>query len=104
VPRRLIFSDDAIADLSAIRGWLTQPGFGRAARRTLSSIRASIRRLRRYPCLFALGEYPGVRELPCKGGYRALYRLLPDTGRTETAGDILILRVFGPGQDRNEGP
>lgn len=43
---------------------------------------------------------PGVRELPCDGGYRALYEVIPDTGREETAGDVLVLRVFGPGQDR----
>ncbi len=103
MPRRLTYSDEAIADLSAIRGWLTQPGSGRAARQTLFSIRASIRGLRRHPCLFALGEYPGVRELPCKGGYRAFYRLVPDTGRNDTAGDVLVLRVFGPGQDRSRG-
>jgi hypothetical protein len=41
-----------------------------------------------------------VRELPCQGGYRALYRVSPDTGRDETAGDVRVLRVFGPGQDR----
>jgi hypothetical protein len=41
-----------------------------------------------------------VRELPCDGGYRAPYRVIPDTGRSETAGDVLVLRVLGPGQDR----
>jgi hypothetical protein len=29
-----------------------------------------------------------------------LYRVAPDTGRDETAGDVLVLRVFGPGQSR----
>ena len=32
---------------------------------------------------------------------RALYESSPDTGRNETAGDVRVLRVFGPGQDRN---
>jgi hypothetical protein len=41
-----------------------------------------------------------VRELPCEGGYRAFYEVLPDTGRNDTAGDVIVLRVFGPGQDR----
>jgi hypothetical protein len=41
-----------------------------------------------------------VRELPCDGCYRALYEVTPDTGRSETAGDVTVLRVYGPGQDR----
>jgi hypothetical protein len=41
-----------------------------------------------------------VRELPCDGGYRALYEVTPDTGRSETAGHVIVLRVYGPGQDR----
>jgi plasmid stabilization system protein ParE len=100
VPRALIYGRRARDDLTAIRGWLTQPGSGPAARRKLSAIRAAIRSLVRNPCLYPVGENPGVRELPCAGGYRALYRVRPDTGRDETAGDVRVLRVFGPGQDR----
>ncbi len=102
MPRRLSYTNDALADLAAIRGWLTQPGSGAAARRKLTAIRASIRQLRDRPCLYAVGDQPGVRELPCEGGYRALYRLHPDTGRNDTAGDVRVLRVFGPGQDRDQ--
>ncbi len=29
-----------------------------------------------------------------------VYRVDPDTGDNETAGDVLILRIFGPGQSR----
>jgi hypothetical protein len=42
-----------------------------------------------------------VRELPCEGGYRTLYQLIPDTVRDETAGDEVVLRVYGPGQSRD---
>ena len=42
-----------------------------------------------------------MRELPCNGGYRALDRVTPDTGRDETACDVRVLRVFGPGQSRD---
>jgi ParE toxin of type II toxin-antitoxin system, parDE len=66
----------------------------------LTAIRAAINRLRQYPCLYSTGEHPGVRELPCDGGYRALYRVAPDTGHNDTAGDVVVLRVFGPGQSR----
>ena len=100
MPRRLDYTEDAIEDLQAIRGWLTQPGSGRRARRRLTAIRTAIRQLRQHPCLFPFGQHPGVRELPCDGGYRALYEVTPDTGHNETAGNVLVLRVFGPGQDR----
>jgi plasmid stabilization system protein ParE len=101
VPRALIYAPRARDDIDAIRGWLTQPGSGQTARRRLTSIRAAISRLREHPCLYPAGQHPGVRELPCDGGYRALYEVLPDTGRDETAGDVRVLRVFGPGQSRD---
>jgi plasmid stabilization system protein ParE len=100
MPRALILAPRALRDLDAISGWLTQPGSGPAARRKLAAVRAAIGRLVRNPCLYPVGENSGVRELPCAGGYRALYRVRPDTGRDETAGDVRVLRVFGPGQDR----
>jgi plasmid stabilization system protein ParE len=100
VPRRLTFAPLARRDLDAARGWLTQPGAGPAARRKLMVILAAIEKLSENPCLYPIGQHPGVRELPCDGGYRALYEVIPDTGRNETAGDVRILRVFGPGQDR----
>jgi plasmid stabilization system protein ParE len=100
VPRKLIYARKALADLDAIRRWQTQPGSGRAARRRLMAIRTAIGRLRQQPCLYPVGEHSGVRKLPCMGGYRALYEVHPDTGRDETAGDVQVLRVFGPGQDR----
>jgi plasmid stabilization system protein ParE len=100
VPRKLDYTDDAIEDLTAARHWLTQPGSGPPARRTLAAIRADIRRLRQHPCQWPVGEHPDVRELPCAGGYRVLYEVSPDTGRSATAGDVLVLRVYGPGQDR----
>jgi hypothetical protein len=65
------------------------------------AIRAAINRLKQRPCLYPIGQHPGVRGLPCNGGYQALYEVLPDTGRDETAGNVLVLRVFGPGQSRD---
>ncbi len=88
-----------MADLGAIRGWLTQSGSGARAHRRLEAIRTAIRRLKKVPCLFAIGEHPHVRELPI-AGYRVMYIVEPDTGRNDTAGDVLVLRVFGPGQSR----
>jgi plasmid stabilization system protein ParE len=101
VPRRLDYTEDAADDLEAIRRWLTQPGTGPAALRRLKAIQASIRELRQHPCLHPVVDQPGVRELPCPHGYRAFYEVHPDTGRNDTAGDVTVLRVFGPGQDRS---
>jgi plasmid stabilization system protein ParE len=101
VPRRLIYAPLARDDLDAIRRWLTQAGSGQRARRRLAAIRAAINRVREHPCRYPVGQHPDVRELPCGGGYRAMYQVYPDTGHDETAGDVLILRVYGPGQSRN---
>ena len=100
MPRRLSYTEKALDDLDAARRWLTQPGSGPAARRELAAIRADIRRLQQEPCQWAVGDMPGVRELPAAGGWRVLYEVDPDTGRSATAGDVRVLRVYGPGQDR----
>ena len=42
-----------------------------------------------------------MRELPCVGGYRALYEVISDSGSDESAGDVRVLRVFGPGYSRD---
>jgi plasmid stabilization system protein ParE len=101
VPRKLDYTDEAIEDLRAIRRWLTQPGSGPRARRRLRAIRAAINRLKQHPCLWPIGQHAGLRELLCEGRYRALYEVIPDTGRDETAGDVIVLRVHGPGQSRD---
>ena len=99
-PRRLIYAPKARDDLESIRLWLKQPGSGPVAWRKLAAIREEIRRLQEAPCIWSVGQHPGVRELPCAGGYRVFYDLITDTGSNDTAGDVRILRVFGPGQDR----
>lgn len=101
MPRTLVFAPRARDDLEALRRWLAQPGSGRTARRRMRAIRTAINRLREHPCLYPVGQHPGVRELPCDGGCRVLYEVRPDTGSDATAGDIRVLRVFGPGQSRN---
>ncbi len=34
-------------------------------------------------------------------GHRVIYEVVPDTGRNATAGNVTVLRVFGPGQSRD---
>ncbi|MBV9539521.1 MAG: type II toxin-antitoxin system RelE/ParE family toxin [Acidisphaera sp.] len=101
MPRRLRYTDEARDDLEGIRCWLTQPGSGSVARRRLAALRTTIEQLRTHPCRYPVGRHRGVRELPCPGGYRAPYEVAPDTGRDADAGDVIVLRVYGPGQDRS---
>lgn len=100
MPRGLIYAPEALADLDAAAKWLTQPGSGQRAWRRLVAIRNSIERLREQPCLWPVGQHADVRELPCDG-YRIFYVVHPDSGRDETAGDVLVLRVYGPRQSRD---
>lgn len=100
MPRQLSYTDTALADLRAARRWLTQPGAGSAARRRLLAILDAIDDLRAHPCRFPVGMHPGVRERLCGGGYQVFYQVHPDTGSNQTAGDVRVLRVYGPGQDR----
>jgi plasmid stabilization system protein ParE len=100
--RGLIYAPRARDDLDAARQWLTQPGSGPAARRKLAQILHAAEDLCRHPCRWPVGHYQGVRERPCAGGYRIMNRVSPDTGNNDTAGDVRVLRVFGPGQWRDE--
>lgn len=99
-PRALIYAPEALADLGAAAAWLTQPRSGPAAWRRLEAVWAAIERLREQPCLHPVLDHPGVRELPCPSGWRAFYEVEPDTGRNDDAGDVVVLRVYAPGQDR----
>jgi plasmid stabilization system protein ParE len=101
MPRQVRYTHEARDDLDGIWRWKTQPGSGLAARRPMTAIRPAINRLREHPCLHSFGQHRGIRELPCEGGYRALYEVIPDTGRDDSAGDVVVLRVFGPGQSRD---
>ncbi len=98
--RRLIYAPRARDDINDARRWLTQPGSGPAAWAKLDAILSAIEDLRDHPCRWPPGRHSGVRERLCAGGWRALYEVDPDTGRDDTAGDVRVLRVYGPGQDR----
>ena len=98
--RILTISAAALRDLEAARDWLRQPGTGDAAARRLTRIRMAIQDLRQHPCKWPAGEHPGVRECPI-AGHMIMYEVSPDTGDNRTAGDVAILRVFGPRQLRD---
>jgi plasmid stabilization system protein ParE len=65
----------------------------------MARIWASIEQLVDHPCLFAFGPHSGRREFTSEG-HRIIYRVRPDTGSNETAGNVEVLRIFGPGQSR----
>jgi plasmid stabilization system protein ParE len=99
VPRSIRLSPAAEEDLEAIRAWLSQPGSGPRARARRRVIARAIRDLVRHPSRYPVGDHQGIRERPVEG-HRVLYAVEPDTGNDRTAGDVLVLRVFGPGQAR----
>lgn len=100
MPRNLDFADEAADDIAAMRRWYSQPGAGAIAKRRAQAIIAAIGRLQETPCLHAHGRRPGTREMSVEG-HRVIYMVNPDTGYNATAGDVLVLRVFGSGQSRN---
>jgi plasmid stabilization system protein ParE len=100
VPRVLNLSNEALRDLDAIRRWHTQPGAGRAAAARMKRIRTAIRGLKAHPCRYPEGEHPDTREMPCEE-HRVVYAVDPDTDDNETAGDVQVMRVFGPGLARD---
>lgn len=98
--RKVIIAPAATNDLSNARGWLKQPGAGIKAASKLQAITNSIKDLKKTPCRWQTGSHPGTREILVHG-YRIIYEVNPDTGDNSTAGNVEVLRVFGPGQIPN---
>lgn len=99
--RRAVFGSPAAArDLAQIREWLMQPGAGRRATRRLSAIAFAIRGLAAHPTRYPARDHVGIREWPVEG-HRIMYRVVPDDGDEHTGSRIEVVRVFGPGQNRD---
>ena len=90
---RLIYAPAALDDLESIQRYLSQPGAGARAGRRWAAIRNALSALKTEPTLWAVGDHPGVRERPVEG-HRIMYEI------RGTRGDVVILRVYGPRQDR----
>ena len=99
MPRRVSLSDQAAVDLDAIYRWQLQPGSGAAAKRRLQAIRDTIGRLAHQPYIYPRGAHPSTREVS-SARHRIVYVVDPDTGRNDDDGEVIVLRVFGPGQSR----
>ncbi len=96
---KVILSLVALSDLNQAKQWLSQPGAGETAKRKLRAIRGAIRQLSETPSRWPVRDHPGVRESPIEG-YRVMYEVFPDTGDDSTAGNVRVLRVFGPYMSR----
>lgn len=88
----------AARDLTGVRAWFSQPGAGATAAGRLQHIARAIEDLAEHPC-----RHPRERDRRefSVERHRVIYRVIPDTGRDATAGDVLVLRVFGAGQSRD---
>jgi plasmid stabilization system protein ParE len=96
--RKVVTSEPAAEDLQEARKWLNQPGSGSKARSRFTQIREAIKELRQAPCTWSAERHPPFRERVVSD-YRIIYQVLPDTGDNRTAGDVVVLRVLGPGQN-----
>jgi plasmid stabilization system protein ParE len=99
MPRRLAYSDAAVDDIERMRRWFSQPGAGDIAKKRALRIAHAIRELQRDPIAWPPGPHRGTRQRHIEG-YTVVYRVVPDTNDRRTAGDVYIVRLFGPGQDR----
>jgi plasmid stabilization system protein ParE len=98
VNRTVTIAPGAAVALREARLWLTQKGSGIDGRRRWEELKNARRRLREWPYIGALSqEHAGHRQLVVSG-YRILYFVEHDTGDSQTAGNIRMVAVFGPGQ------
>lgn len=95
----VILSATATRDLGQIRAWYSQPGSGPRAKRRASAILQAMRDLERHPPIGAPSEEPGVRERVVEE-HTVIYRVQNDTGVAGQGGDIEVIRIWQPGQNR----
>lgn len=92
---------EAEAGFASARRWLLQPGSGSQGKARWDALRAATRTLAEAPYRGAAAPGdPGLRQVIISG-HRLLYRVFPDTGQTATVGDVTVIALFGPGQDRS---
>jgi plasmid stabilization system protein ParE len=82
-----------------VRSYLTQPGAGPAAKARIEAITAAIRDLGEFPLVWPKGEVPGTRERVV-AEHIIVFEVDNDIGAGSVVGDITVLRVLGPGQNR----
>ena len=94
---KVVITAEARLALVDAQRWLLQAGSGAQDRARWLAIRAA-GTLADLPYKgTAVPGRPGLRQLVVSD-HRLLFRVQPDTGSSETAGDIIVLTLFGPGQ------
>jgi hypothetical protein len=99
MPRELDYSPLALDDLARMRRWQNQPGSGTRGKEKARKVTVAAKELKADPVRWPAGKFPGTRERAVEG-YTIVYEVTPDTNDRRTAGDVFILRVYGPGQER----
>lgn len=94
MPRKVVISRSARADLNDARRWLLQPGSGAQGRARWIALRDAPGALVELPYKGAPApEQPRLRQLVVSE-YRVIYRVQPDTGHSGTAGNTRILSTL----------
>ncbi|PWC53403.1 type II toxin-antitoxin system RelE/ParE family toxin [Azospirillum sp. TSO22-1] len=101
--RGVVLSPAATRDLGQIRAWYSQPGAGPRAKRKATAIVRALRELERYPYIGTPSDEPGLHERVVEE-HTIIYRVRDDMVAAEVAGDILVIRIWQPGQDRLRQP
>jgi plasmid stabilization system protein ParE len=99
VARKLDYSPLALRDLVQMRRWLNQPRAGAKAKARARKIVKAAKALKSDPVIWPKGDEPGTRERVVEE-YVVVYSVDPDTNDRLTAGDVYVLRIYGPGQNR----
>jgi|SRR5579883_827136 plasmid stabilization system protein ParE len=97
--RKLEYSPFAVEDLRQMRRWMSQPGAGPRAKMRARRIAAAISELRSDPTIWPKGDEPGTRQFVVEK-HVVVYSVVPDTNDRHAAGDVYVLRIYGPGQSR----
>ena len=101
--RTVILAPSAQKDRKTIKAWFRQPGSGQAARARLAKLQAGLAALATFPLINRPGPVPGTRMLICQG-HKVIYEIEPGSDGTPEAGDVVVLRIYGPGQSDTGQP
>lgn len=94
--RKVITAPAAAKGLRDAYLYLTDPGSDPVGRKRWESIRDARRQLRERPYIGPKSpEHPGCRCL-IREGYFIVYEVSPDTGDSDTTGDVTVLAVSRP--------
>ena len=98
----LRWSDSAIADLEHIQGYIARAS-PEEAQRVLRALFRAAEGLLIMPFVgHASSDVAGERERPLsRWGYVLIYRVIADHRTRDGEADVEVVRVLGPGQQRN---